>query len=173
MGETIAVLFIFFILLIFGLVFYVRIHGGVVEQNVEARTELDAIDIAQKVSYMPEIMCTSKNVAMFETNCVDKYKLEAFHRMLYGLDPLGPEDDNGALQLSYFDMLGYSKIYVNQLYPEDPANPLTYTIYEKTMPEGEMKNQISTWIPVSIYYPIGDEGPEEVAFGVLVVEVFS
>jgi len=160
MGETIAVLFIFFILLILGVSFYVRVHSTTIRQEIDEKSELDAVDLAQKISFLPELMCTSKNTPLFETNCIDLYKLQAFNSLVEG---------DGDLQLSYFDEFGYSHIHVAQIYPE-PEPDAGYTVYERQKPD--FANNITTWIPVSLYNPAGDNG-EEIYFGVLVVEVFS
>lgn len=170
MGETIAVLFIFFILLVGGLIFYARIQKGTIEREIDERRGLDAIDVAQRAAYLPELQCSSEDVP--KMNCLDLYKLKAF-------------DDDGSTIVDtkktlYYDRFFYSHIYVVQIYPvvdldlTEPGDQLpSWTVYDNWKAEDELISNITTQIPVSIFDPAADDGQGETYFGVLVVEVLS
>ena len=160
MGETIAVLFIFFILLIGGFMFYAKVQKTSIGRDVEERSELDAIDIAQKASFLPELQCSYENVPRM--NCVDMLKLEAMDAVTSERPTL------------YYDQFFFSHIYVAQIYPSDPDNnpgtpPPSWTVYENI--KEDWTSNITTHIPVSIYDPVGYSGAGQTNFGVLVVEV--
>ena len=46
MGESVAILFIFFVLLVFGFVFYMNVMKGSAKVDIEENIELKAIGIA-------------------------------------------------------------------------------------------------------------------------------
>lgn len=73
MGETIAILFIFFILLVVGAVFYMNIQRSTVTREIEQAYELRAVELAQIISFLPEAQCTESNVV--KASCFDIYKL--------------------------------------------------------------------------------------------------
>ena len=59
MGETLAVLIIFFFLLMFGYSFYAGIQQRNFIQELAQVESLRAIQLAQRVYYLPEIQCSS------------------------------------------------------------------------------------------------------------------
>ncbi|MDA1196430.1 MAG: hypothetical protein O2779_00515 [Nanoarchaeota archaeon] len=149
MGESVAILFIFFILIVFGFVFYMKILGSSAQVEFEENIQLQAIGVAQRVSFLPEVQCSRDNVR--KENCIDLLKLEH-------LDEIVPTN-----QLHYFDLFGFSRIRVQQLFP--PGDDLA--VYDN-VPD-TFTDKLSTFIPTSLYDPrTGD-----FHLGVLVVEVFS
>lgn len=173
MGETIAVLFIFFILLIGGLVFYYSVAKGTVERDIEEKSDLDAIDVVQKMSYLPELSCTSHNVPT--ENCIDLLKMQSMQNHM--------SDDK--FMLSYYDKFLFSHIFVVQVYPPatQPGEESSWTIYKKLMTDvldgtppvtvTTHTNNVTMHVPVTIFDATGDDGAGENYYGVLVVEVFS
>ena len=73
--ETIAVLAVFFILVILGFVFYAKVIKGNVEEEQEEIMQLESVEIAQRASTMPELQCSENNIV--KGNCVDMLKLDA------------------------------------------------------------------------------------------------
>ena len=75
MLETIAVLAVFFILVILGFVFYTKMYKSGVEEEKEETIELSAVKIAQRAATLPELQCSENDVV--RDNCVDRLKLYA------------------------------------------------------------------------------------------------
>ena len=62
MGETIAILFIFFVLIIFGLVFYFQWQKSSFEgQKLEVFSD-ESISRSLVVSFLPELVCSKKGI---------------------------------------------------------------------------------------------------------------
>jgi len=150
MGESIAILFIFFILMIFGFVFYMNIMKGSAKIDVEENIQLKAVGIAQKASFLPELQCSKDNVRV--EDCIDKYKLGAVEKLL---------DDNNVY---YYDLFEFSNISVRKIYPGTEEN---WNLYGNK--PTEFRNRLSTFIPVSIFDPTD----KSYGFGILTVEVYT
>ena len=150
MGESIAILFIFFILVVFGFVFYVNIMKGSAKVEIEENIQLKAIGIAQKVSFLPELQCSEENVRI--EDCIDLMKLNAASKLL---------KDNS---IYYYDIFEFSKIWVEEVFPHEGTK---WDLYNST--PTNYSNRISTFIPVSLFNPIS----KKYNFGVLNVEVYT
>ena len=151
MLETIAVLAIFFILVVLGFVFYVKMFKSGSEGEKEETMQLTAIKIAQRASALPELQCSKNNIA--RANCIDKLKLDAAEKIMKS-----PENE-----IYYYDLLSFSKITVEEIYPE-PKN--TFVIYERAL--SDYSDKIVTHIPITIFNPNTDEN----AFGLMNVTVY-
>ena len=123
MTETFAILFIFFILIVLSVGFFARFQKIGFERAKAERVDLRAIETAQKVTSLPELQCSTKDI--ITEACFDLLKLEAFNRLVTA-DP-NVEGD-------YHDLFGYSKVEVKRVYPcTDLADPLTcdsWTLYD-------------------------------------------
>ena len=118
MTETIIILFIFFILLVFAIVFFARIQGAQTEKAVSKDVSGRALQVLQKVLFLPEIQCST---SLSETSsCYDEYSVQALARVA----------SRGENALYYSDLFGNSNISIKKLYPveEEPimiySNPL-------------------------------------------------
>jgi hypothetical protein len=133
MGETIAILFIFFLLLMFGFAFYSKIQKAGFKTRQKEVSDIRAIEIAQKVSFLPELQCSSKNV--ITENCIDILKLDYVSDLM--------KSEKGY----YFDDigLGYSTITVNMIYPTHK----TWILYDNRPSYSTTK--LFTPIPISLY----------------------
>ena len=156
MGETIAILFIFFMLLIVGAVFYLNIKRVTVGRDVQEQFELRAVEISQIISFMPEVQCTEANVV--ENGCFDIFKIQALDQIQKGLSD-GVMNDAA---LFYGRDFGTSKIEISQIYPPGQS----YTIYSNE-PES-FKDAPITHMPISLFDPVEDK----YYFGVLDVTVY-
>ena len=148
MMETIAVLFIFFILVVMGFVFYAKILKGNLELQKEESVQLNAIEVAQRASSLPELQCSEDNIV--SDNCIDILKLEAASGIIQQND------------VYYYDRLLFSKITVNEIYPDDNE----WTLYSR--PLEDFSNKITTSIPISLFNPTKNKN----AFGIMTVELF-
>ena len=149
MGESVAILFIFFILVVFGFVFYMNVMKGAAKVDIEENIQLKAVGIAQKASFLPELQCSQENVRV--EDCIDLLKLEAAAGLL--------EENN----VYYYDVFEFSTIRVEEVFPE-PGNE--WLLYNNTLTE--YSNKLSTFIPVSLFNPAS----KMYDFGVLSVEVY-
>ena len=148
MFETIAILMVFFILLLFGFMFYTRIIKGTQTEELETSFILNAIEISEKIEFMPEITCSQDNIP--EKGCVDILKLESADAVI---------DEN---RLDYFDALGYSKIHITEIYPGSEE----WILYD--FPKTQDTGKVAIPFPVSIYDPRTDE----YAFGALYIDIY-
>lgn len=151
MGESVAILFIFFILLIFGFVFYMNVMRGSSKVEIKENIQLKAIGIAQKVSFLPELQCSEENVRV--EDCIDLYKLEAASKLL--------EENN----IYYYDIFEFSNISVERVFP--PETRKVWPLYSNVLTN--YTNKLSTFIPLSLF----DAIEKKYDFGILVVEVYT
>lgn len=152
MMETIAVLAVFFIVAILSYTLYTNIIKSSIEDEIEESANINAIKIAQKAYFFPEVQCSRKNV--IANNCIDLLKLEAAADIMQK-----PENE-----AYYFDKFAFSKITVQEIYPDfKEFNP----IYYRQMKDYTTKIVMN--IPVSIFYPFEDRH----SFGIMAVEVYS
>ena len=148
MGETIAVLFVFFVLIMIGLIFYVRIIKGNIENDKEEASQLRAIGIAQRVMFLPELQCSEDNI--IRDNCIDWWKLESAKKLM------------AENQVDYYDLFEFSDIKIYQIYPGEEI----VDVYSRKM---DNANKFVTNVPISLYIP----ATRKYAFGVLTIETYS
>lgn len=148
-GETIAILFIFFMLLVVGLIFYVRIKTASVGQDISEYKDVQAVELSQTVAFLPEFQCTEMNVV--EPSCFDKYKILAMEKV---------SQNNFAY---YYRDLGNIVVEVQQIYPAGE----TIVPYNGTPEEFTVASK--SHIPISLY----DVESEKYIFGVLRITTFG
>lgn len=149
MGETIAVLFVFFILVIIGFIFYVKVIKSNAEVQSEESSQLNSVDISQKVMFLPELQCSEGN--RIADNCIDILKINSAQNVIR---------DNA---LYYYDLLEFGNISVSQIYPSEAQ----WTIYSRKNPE--YQNRFVTNVPISLLDPV----TRKQGFGVLTIETLS
>ncbi len=154
MSETIAVLFIFFVLILFGIIFYYNFQKVSIKEKQEEALAIRAIETTLKTLYLPELICSNGYGNEVEDNCFDLTKMKHAQELI-----VEKED-------YYFSLFGYSKITVYQLYPEG-ADPLV--LYEKVKPDWTSKEP--TYFVVALRD--GLTGLENYKFAYLEVEVYS
>lgn len=150
-GETIAILFIFFLLIVVGAVFYVRIKAVSVSREVTEFQDVKAVELSQTVSFMPEFQCTEVNV--IEPSCFDIYKLNAMEKVAE--DPLN--------KAFYLRALGKVSIEILQIYP--PADKIVP--YNNS--PGNYTAASQSNVPISLF----DVTEDEYYFGVLRITTYS
>jgi len=155
MGESIAVMFIFFLLIIAGFIFYSKIEKRNIGLEKDESADLRAIETAQVVSFLPEIQCIQENVQVY--NCFDILKI---------IGMKGVTENN---KLYYYDLLQYSNITIEQVYPNSVSS---WNIYSNV--REDWKKKISTQIPVALFNATGNglDIKPYYAFGVMYVDVF-
>ena len=148
-GETIAVLFVFFILIIVGFMFYVKVIKGNIELEKDELSQLMSIGIAQRVMFLPEVQCSEDNIII--DNCIDILKLDAAQKLM---------KEN---EVYYYDLLEFSDGSVLQIYPTEAK----WGIYSRKTED--FRNKFLTNVPISLYDPTARKH----GFGVLSVETLS
>ncbi|MEK6963978.1 MAG: hypothetical protein AABX70_06110 [Nanoarchaeota archaeon] len=143
-GETIVVIFILMILIVFGLVFYYQFQSTSFQQTKQRFGGLKTVELAQVVSNMPELQCSNLKVA--EVSCIDEVKAKQFANYL-------ATPGNKAF-FYYREILGTSKIRVRIVYPVDPASPPEANLIVVYDNSKGYKNAEPTFIPINLYNPI-------------------
>jgi len=151
MGENISIMFIFILLIVVGMLFFFKVQTASMKIKQHENTELSAIQVAQKASFLPELRCSSENVPV--QNCYDTLKME---NIKYAITK---EDSY------YYDIFKYSTIYVEEVFPGNR----TWLIYNST---GNKPSKLSTQIPISMYDPM-TSSLGSYYFGILHVGVYS
>ena len=155
-GETISVLFVFFILIAIGFIFYVRIIKGNLESQKDELSQLNSVGISQRVMFLPEIEC-SEDVVFEVHDCFDILKLNAAQTVM----------KLSSNALYYYDLLEFSNLSISEIYPDKTQK---WTIYSrKPQNPQDFKNKFVTNVPVSLYDPL----TRRRAFGVLTIETLS
>ncbi|GEM_PF-1080183 len=185
--ETIAVLFIFFILIAFGLIFYARYQQTAAQEKQEQLLASRAMDTTVKALFLPELMCT-KGEAEHEDNCVDLIKLNSATTSSLPLSSPTSPDQTPQEPLSntkshfqdnsdyYFQLFSYSNITIIEVYP----TPQQWQIYnkQKTKKTSDSKT-IKDWTrkePTYFTITLRDDlagSNSQYRYGYLVVEAYS
>lgn len=156
MTETIAVIFIFFILVMFGILFFYRYQKISFEEKQEELLSLRAMDTTLKTLFMPEIICT-KGDAEAEENCLDMMKVRYSGNVFK------------KNELIYFDIFSYSTITLHEIYPNSTKDPIK--IYDK--PKINFKGKEKTFFIVAMKDESIREEKTAYGYGYLEVTAYS
>jgi hypothetical protein len=149
MGETIAVIFVFIILVMFGFIFYGFVAKSGAETKQQELVQLDAIKKAQVISFLPELQCSEDNDVT--ENCVDLYRIKVAQETIT------------AHTSYYYDDFGFSKITIQEIYPRGEL----YVLYDREKPN--FKNLKAQQAPVQIFDPF----TRTYGFGVMNIGVYT
>ena len=155
MTETIAVLFIFFVLILFGMIFYVKFQTAAAKQRQEEALANKAMDIALQALYLPELQCTNGPYER-EDNCFDILKFNGSKQVFL------QERDK-----YYFDLFSYSRVVVEQIHPTN----VSWVLYDKPKANFTLKERTYFVIALRNQTRVTDVSPY--GFGYLMVEVFA
>ena len=151
MTETIGVLVIFFILVLFGFIFYTQYQKSAIKQQQEELTAKNAIATSLTISFLPELRCSEGDVPIL--GCIDKIKFDIFKTKLEDPDSYS----------FYSKIFGKSTIYLENMIQE--TEPIV--LYNNTP-------KISTrTIPIRFPLVIYDPRTSKKDFGVLYVDIYS
>lgn len=160
LSETVAVIFIFFVLILFGLLFYYRYQQVDFKEKQEQLLASRAIDITTKTLFLPELLC-SRGEAEPEDNCLDILKLDAAQQVF----------QNNTVDY-YFGMFSYATITIKEIYPVESDAPKEWVLYNKTPPKWTRKEP--TFFVVTLKDDAHGEGSQPIyKLGYLLVEVYS
>ena len=154
MTETIAILFIFFILVLFGIIFYFRYQQSAFQEKQEELLGARAIETTLKALFMPELIC-SRGEAEPEDNCFDTLKLDSASATI-----------KDHLEEYYFEIFSYANITVHETYPEEKM----WILYDKPKPDYLRKEP--TFFVVTLKDDLAGAVPKY-GLGYISVEVYS
>lgn len=164
LGESIFVVFIVILLIVFGLVFYAQANRDSIQREANEFQDLETIVTTQYATSLVELKCSLQEIQY--PNCFDKTKLDAFKALVV-------DQGDEVYQEFYFSQLGNARLHIRQVYPyQNP--PLEWLIYENEKEEVVTDNlarvslQEQASLPVSIYDPIRNT----YAFGILEITEF-
>tara|TARA_Y100000310_G_C20448788_1_gene699693 strand:+ start:76 stop:600 length:525 start_codon:yes stop_codon:yes gene_type:complete len=165
MTETIGVMFIFFILILFGIIFYTKYSEVAFQEKQAEKLGKQAVEITSKTIFLPELIC-SRGEAEPELYCLDLLKVKQAQKTF--------KDNFGDY---YFDLFPFTKITISEIYPGNA----TYLLYDKPkttrLSNGTMvksKQKESTHFLLTLKDPVkSKEKKGEYSFGILTVEVYS
>lgn len=160
MSETIAVLFIFFVLIMFGIVFYYKYSQVQFKEKQQELLANRAMDLSLKVLFLPELQC-SKGIAEKEDNCIDMEKL-----------PYAAQVFRDKFEDYYFDMFGFAKITLFKAYPlpKEGEKEENWIVYDN--PKKDYTQKESTFFVVALRSGLAD-GNMLYDYGYLQIEVYS
>ena len=152
MTETVGILVIFFILILFGLIFYSNYQKTALLKEKDKILEKDAVTISLKASYFPEFAC-EQTLNIKSGTCIDVFKLTGFNQLI---------DENQTMKNYYSSIFLTSDIYLVDLIENK-----TYSVYNNTKEEFTKKTVIRTPIILRNSYS------SEESFGVLHVDYYN
>ncbi len=155
MGENIAILLIFFIILGIVIIFYGVFTFGEIKETQREQFEKEAIRVALVTTYLPELACTDDNHIV--ENCFDIKKVLILEDLI---------NNNNEYFLLYQNEFKNSKVSFDVIFPEAQTN---ITIYDR--PPANFTDMIPTFIPVAIRDPTRLFG-QQYSFGILTVGVY-
>lgn len=157
MFETIGVLFVFFILLAFGLIFYAGFQKDSTQSIQDDDVELRLVSIAQTISGLPEIKCSEQD--SIDENCYDLLSLEVLS------SKMNEFMDDGVIRNYFTSMFDYSNITIDVFYEKNRTFKRYPLYYENSI---GYKNIRTNYVPITII----DSRDGEYYFGVLYLSVF-
>lgn len=143
--ESIAVLFIFMLMVGIGMIFYFNAQKASISRKAEEDKSLKIVEIVLKVSAMPELQCPAEvNVR----NCIDLQMLKALAQRI---------NSSPDLRDSYYYNIFLSSRIVAEIKHNDfdTADRRSLVLYDKSLPNEESFHEI---IPVVFYNSTGDKG---------------
>ena len=150
MTETIAILVIFFILVMFGFLFYAQFERSSIDEKKVVFAGEKAISVSLHALLLPELRCgKGDNVPI--KDCIDLYKL------VISKQKMVDEPDY------YFDILGFANITVQQYYPTQKI----WVLYDHPLENAPRRPRTS--IPVALFDPV----TKTYTYGVLTVAVYT
>ena len=133
MMENMAIMFIFFILIVIGFVFYMNMQKTSIKASSERFSQLEAMKIAQRIAFLPEVRCSEQNVP--EADCYDYFKLKKAGELMTAAENVP----------YYSSLLGYSGADVVIIYPHEENIPL----YNKDYGDVEFSAS-ATDVPITV-----------------------
>ena len=161
--ETIGVLFVFFFLLMFGLIFYSSFQKESLNDIDEEKKELELVSLAQTISSLPELKC-SEQKSIKET-CFD---LLSFKVLTDKMDEFMTDDRK---RLYFYSLFRSSNITLDVFYmDEEDMKDSRFKRFEMYYNNEENLTGVRTnYVPITVRDPTNGE----LYFGVLYLTIFT
>ncbi len=169
MSETIAVIFIFFILIVFGMIFFYQYQKVSFNEKQAELLSMKAIDITSKVLFLPELVCSDGRAELIK-DCLDLLKLNAAKDVFSATASDFSEESS---EDYYFKIFSYARIKVYELYSNqriiayDNGEEKSWTLYDRPKTD-EVKPEIK-----NTYFVVSLKNGDDYGFGYLEVGVYS
>ncbi len=160
MMENVAVMIIFFMLLMLGFIFYGKIGGASVKQDIEKYTQQQAVKLAKVVAALPEVRCSEENVPV--QDCFDLLRVEAASSRI----------KDSANERYYFEILGYSRVAIEEKYPGNGSIEV-YDIQPNLTNAANIEEITFNYIPIYIPITLFNATVNQYSFGVLEVGIYN
>lgn len=140
-GETIVVIIILTIIIVFGLYFVSNLQADGLEQTQKDEFELSALAIASQLGNLPELRCTRRQTAI--ERCIDIYKAKAFQEYIN-------KDENQAFKLQRF---GNTNVTIKIINPKlEEGNEINII----TPNNPELTSRLPVFIPIILNEPVNN-----------------
>jgi len=160
MMETIAIIFIFFVLVLFGIIFFYQYSKVSINERNEQFFAERAMRTTLKVLFMPELICTDHG--RIEQNCFDLQKIGAAKEVI----ERNTED-------YYFNLFSYAEITVHQLTKDGMMIPPAELDANKHLIYSNPKLVFTKKEPTYFILTLKDDITGHYDFGYLNVTVYS
>jgi len=134
--ESVAVLIVFFILMVIGSSIYFGVQNSRLDKERVAYENAEALRALVKLQSLPELDCSFASAHTI--NCFDLYKLDAFSEL----------SKSDVVQEFYYPMFGDAVVNIYVVFPQE----LNFTIYD--IHPVEYKSLIRKSMPVLVYDPV-------------------
>lgn len=155
MGESIFVVIIILLLIVFGIVFASNVEKDEVAKKREELLDMDSITISKYASTLVELQCSLLDVT--DLSCFDIHKMNAFINVTKKHPELSAE--------YYFSQFGNANISVQEIYPGNR----TWQIYYNDVGVNNTGRSKQTIVPISLY----DGITKKKTFGVLSIKTIT
>jgi len=119
--ETIAVLLVFFFLLVFGVIFYAQFQQSSLKRQIDQNRQIHVVNTALKIANMPELDCALTSVR--KQNCFDLLRMREMGALLSD-----PQIDVQT-RLTYIQLFEFATINITAL-KEDGTVRESVVIYD-------------------------------------------
>lgn len=169
--ETVGVLFVFFIIILFGIIFYYNYQKIALKERQEELLGARAIDTTLKALFLPELICSNGD-AEPKDNCMDLLKVRYITQTNFF-------KTDKKMQEYYFEIFSYSRIAIKKLYPQEEPEIVLYDREKiKMLDDGTVVPDWQRKEPTFFIITLRDEtagsvGAVQYSFGYLIVEVYA
>ena len=160
MAESIAIMVVVLILLIFALVFYGKVKESSIIQKKSLFQELDVVKLSQIAYSLPEVQCSFASVVDY--GCIDLLKFEYLSEMINN-----SFHNEGKVYFYYRELFGTSNISLTT-YENNYGNNY-YEIHNLYETNKSWSSKSVIYIPMTAFDPITNENK----FSVLKVEKYD
>jgi hypothetical protein len=147
LGESIAVIVIIVILLVFGIAFWGSVNKDDAKASIQESEDLSFVELAKTAAELPELRCYSLEKVV-KVNCFDWYKILALNNTMHAKLT---KNETFNFYKYYFKT---SKITFQQVYPRE----INVTVYDYNMSMESRSRTMPIYVPVVFERNLGRSG---------------